>query len=328
MGKSINTFLKSKMNQDLDSRLIPNGEYRTAKNIQVSASESENAGSVENILGNVRVLDIVELTGVEDLFCIGQCVNDETSEVYLFWTNWVDTPNNKYSPDSSNFIVRYNSQTETSKVLVQGSFLNFSRQNPIHGSNVLETLLFWTDNRNQPRVINLKQAEANINYYTTEDQISVAKYSPYSCIELFEESYLSSTDGAYETTLKDVVSKNYPNGGFGNLNSNISANTTTVEVNSFVGDIVLSGAEYPTAATVGYTAFDTGQITIIPGATLSSATYDTVTAIWTFTITGGTFPELTTLSDIVLNPNPYYNSGFAGDPDFLEDKFSRFSYRF
>jgi len=328
MGKSINTFLKSKMNQDLDSRLIPNGEYRTAKNIQVSASESENAGSVENILGNIRVLDIVELTGVEDLFCIGQCVNDETSEVYLFWTNWVDTPNNKYSPDSSNFIVRYNSQTETSKVLVQGSFLNFSRQNPIHGSNVLETLLFWTDNRNQPRVINLKQAEANINYYTTEDQISVAKYSPYSCIELFEESYLSSTDGAYETTLKDVVSKNYPNGGFGNLNSNISANTTTVEVNSFVGDIVLSGAEYPTAATVGYTAFDTGQITIIPGATLSSATYDTLTAIWTFTITGGTFPELTTLSDIVLNPNPYYNSGFAGDPDFLEDKFSRFSYRF
>ena len=34
------------------------------------------------------------------------------------------------------------------------------------------------------------------------------------------------------------------------------------------------------------------------------------------------------LSDIVLNPNPYYDAGFAGDPDFLEDKFSRFSYRF
>jgi len=328
MGKSTNTFLKSKMNQDLDSRLIPSGEYRSAKNIQVSASESENVGSVENILGNASVLDIVELTGVEDLFCIGHCVNNETSDVYLFWTNWVDTPNNRYSPDASNFIVRYNSQTETSKVLVQGSFLNFSRQNPIYGSNVLETLLFWTDNRNQPRVINLKQAEANINYYTTEDQISVAKYSPYSCIELFEESYLSSTDGAYESTLKDVVSKSYPNGGFGNLNSDISGNTTTVDVNSFVGDIVLPGAEYPTAATVGYTAFDTGQITIIPGATLSSATYNSATAIWTFTIVGGAFPELTTLSDIVLNPNPYYNSGFAGDPDFLESKFSRFSYRF
>jgi len=328
MAKSINTFLKSKMNQDLDSRLIPNGEYRTAKNIQVSASETENAGSVENILGNVSVLDIVALTGVSNLFCIGHCVNHETSNVYLFWTNFFDTPNNTYSPSASNFIIRYNSQTETSKVLVQGAFLNFSRNNPIYGSNVLESLLFWTDNRNQPRVINLEQAEENINYYTTEDQISVAKYNPYNCIELFEESYLSSTDGAYESTLKDVVSKNYPNGGFGNVDSAISVGSTSVDVNSFTGDIVLASGEYPTAATIGYTSFDTGQITIIPGATLSSATYNSTTAVWTFTIAGGSFPELTTLSDIVLNPNPYYNASFAGDPDFLEDKFCRFSYRF
>ncbi len=328
MAKSVNTFLKSKMNQDLDSRIIPKGEYRTGRNIQVSASESENAGSVENILGNINVLDIEDLTGVSDSFCIGYCVSDETSSVYLFWTNWFDTPNNNYSPSADNFIIRYNSQTQTSNVLVRGAFLNFSRQNPIHGSNVLENLLFWTDNRNQPRVINLEKAEADINYYTTEDQISVSKYNPYDCIELFEESYLSSQDGAHECTLKDVVSKSYPNGGFGNLNSPIAVGATSVDVNSFTGDIVLASSEYPTAATVGYTAFDTGQITVIPGATLLSATYNEPTSIWTFTITGGSFPQLTTLSSIVLNPNPYYNAGFAGDPDFLEDKFSRFSYRF
>ena len=56
MAKSINTFLKSKMNQDLDARIMPKGEYRTAKNIQVSASETANAGSLENILGNSSVL--------------------------------------------------------------------------------------------------------------------------------------------------------------------------------------------------------------------------------------------------------------------------------
>ena len=328
MAKSTNTFLRSKMNQDLDARIIPKGEYRTGRNIQVSASESENAGSVENILGNISVLDVEKLTGVSDLHCIGYCVNNETSSVYLFWTNWFNTPNNNYSSGAANFIIRYNSQTQASNILVRGAFLNFSRQNPIHGSNVLEKLLFWTDNRNQPRVINLEQAEADIDYYTTEDQISVSKYNPYDCIELFEESYLSSQAGAHECTLKDVVSKNYPNGGFGDLNSAIAAGVTSVDVNSFTGDIVLAGGEYPTAATVGYTAFDTGQITVIPGATLLSATYDEPTSIWTFTITGGSFPQLTTLSSIVLNPNPYYNAGFAGDPDFLEDKFSRFSYRF
>ena len=214
MAKSTNTFLRSKMNQDLDARIIPKGEYRTGRNIQVSASESENAGSVENILGNISVLDVEKLTGVSDLHCIGYCVNNETSSVYLFWTNWFNTPNNNYSSGAANFIIRYNSQTQASNILVRGAFLNFSRQNPIHGSNVLEKLLFWTDNRNQPRVINLEQAEADINYYTTEDQISVSKYNPYDCIELFEESYLSSQAGAHECTLKDVVSKNYPNGGF------------------------------------------------------------------------------------------------------------------
>ena len=39
----------------------------------------------------------------------------------------------------------------------------------------------------------------------------------------------------------------------------------------------------------------------------------------------------TTLADsttLVFNPNPYYDGQFAGDEDYLEDKFVRFSYRF
>jgi hypothetical protein len=31
-----NTFLKAKMNKDLDDRLVPNGEYRDAQNLQIS----------------------------------------------------------------------------------------------------------------------------------------------------------------------------------------------------------------------------------------------------------------------------------------------------
>jgi hypothetical protein len=42
-----NTFLKSKMNKDLDARLIPNGEYRDGKNISVSSSEGSDVGALE-----------------------------------------------------------------------------------------------------------------------------------------------------------------------------------------------------------------------------------------------------------------------------------------
>ena len=45
-------FTNGKMNKDLDERLVPNGEYRHAMNIQVSTSEGSNVGTVQNILGN------------------------------------------------------------------------------------------------------------------------------------------------------------------------------------------------------------------------------------------------------------------------------------
>ena len=49
MAEVKNAFIKSKMNKDLDARLIPNGEYRDANNIQVSKSQGEDVGALENI---------------------------------------------------------------------------------------------------------------------------------------------------------------------------------------------------------------------------------------------------------------------------------------
>ena len=51
MPQIVNTFLKSKMNKDLDDRLIPNGEYRDASNLQISRSQGSSVGEFENILG-------------------------------------------------------------------------------------------------------------------------------------------------------------------------------------------------------------------------------------------------------------------------------------
>lgn len=40
------------MNKDLDERLVPNGYYRDAQNVEIVTSEGSNVGSVQNILGN------------------------------------------------------------------------------------------------------------------------------------------------------------------------------------------------------------------------------------------------------------------------------------
>ena len=51
-------FLKGRMNKDLDERLVPNGEYRDALNIEISTSEDSNTGAVQNAKGNVKVTDL------------------------------------------------------------------------------------------------------------------------------------------------------------------------------------------------------------------------------------------------------------------------------
>jgi len=263
MAEVKNAFIKSKMNKDLDARLIPQGEYRDAVNIQVSKSEGDDVGALENVLGNVSRADFEADSGVSNLTCIGYFVNEFDSNVYLFFTDYTDaysTPIPTYDPNANNFIYQCSLASNpnpttpaTIKKLVEGSFLNFSTNRPIIGVNVLENFLFFTDNRNQPRKINISLANpnnvSNPTYYNIEENISVAKYYPYKPIDVIKET---STLGEYETTMYDAFSEFIP------LNEGTPG-----------------GAPTP--------------------------------------------PNVN---------NPYYESNFPGDPQFLEDKFVRFSYRF
>ena len=83
-------FLRGKMNKDLDERLIPDGEYRDASNIQVSSTETSDAGTVQNILGNKK-LSIDNLytdpasylpfgSGAE---CLGSVKDEDNNKVYF-----------------------------------------------------------------------------------------------------------------------------------------------------------------------------------------------------------------------------------------------------
>ena len=47
-------FIKGRMNKDLDERIVPQGEYRDALNIQVSTSDDSDVGTVQNLWGNYR----------------------------------------------------------------------------------------------------------------------------------------------------------------------------------------------------------------------------------------------------------------------------------
>ena len=337
MAKVQNTFLKSKMNKDLDARIVPAGEYRDAFNIQISKSENSEVGNLENILGNASIQSFQTTTGVANLKCIGQLADEVSSVVYLFFT---DNATSDYIPTgvgSNNFIISYNVLSSVAIKLVEGAFLNFSQLNPLYGINILENLLFFTDNRNQPRVINVESANststplANPTFYTTEDQISVAKYNPYQCMELFQKSTLApSATVPYETTMKDVSSKFVPNGGQADIMETPGTITagTQININNISGQIALSTGPYTSAATIGLLNNQTNIITLQSNS-VNTFTPNDPSAGTPSTVTLNTDITFTTAtSTLIFNPNPYYDPYFSGDPDYLEDKFARFSYRF
>ena len=382
-----NTFLKSKMNKDLDSRLIPNGEYRDAQNLSISKSEGADVGSLENILGNTIISDLknkiktleadkletywsgsnIRPTEIQtnQLEIIGYYSATSIDTLFLFITDYRDSSNDRLSNfapsdkgDSTSFpqsfyykgamcyIVQFNLISNESRVLVGGNFLNFSKTHPILNVNLLEDLLFWTDNRNQPRKINIKKAaltggfngswetwsgsKTNNPYYYSEDHISVAKFAPYECFKFInssdENTLISNSEeflpphiatsanadtgrgGDYiEIAGSYILSGNNPDIVGDNSDPYDNADRLTVHIDDVYYDYLIK-----TVVTDG----------INTGITLTEA----------LNASNPDFPNLglETSNGVILisRKNPDYDQAYRGDTNLLRDKFPKFSYRF
>tara|TARA_R100001163_G_scaffold65748_1_gene64458 strand:- start:4893 stop:8621 length:3729 start_codon:yes stop_codon:yes gene_type:complete len=304
MAEVKNAFIKSKMNKDLEARLVPSGEYRNAVNAQVSRSEGANVGALENVLGNISVADFASESGCGcTLHSIGAHVSEINNKIYIFLT---DNTGAAYNKDANNFIYEYNVLNDSPVLLVQGAYLNFSTQNPIYGINVLENLLFWTDNRNQPRKINLTLAIGG-TYYTNEDHVSIAKLNPFQPLAVYQTGQNSST-----------AKVNEPAGS--------SDTTVTVDqVSGFIlpgADVLLNGV----ATSLTVSSYDSSTLVVTLSGSLTVVNNDDLKFEYNldqtlmFDVTSATLPD--------GSANPYYEANFAGDSEFLTDKFVRFAYRY
>jgi hypothetical protein len=336
MAEVKNTFIGSKMNKDLDARILPNGQYRDAFNVSISRSEDADVGALENVLGNLLITDF----GLTDcsLETIGYVIDVNNNRLFILLTNYTDSSpthltNNPYASESGpdnnveNYIVMYDARTNVGSILVGGSFLNFSTTHLVTGINIVESLLFWTDNRNQPRKINIDRAIADPyviggsnGYYTVEDHISVAKYYPFEPISLLEKPIGLN---APESTMKNVVDELLPFHGIfkvtgGNASPFINLDGTSGQMGWGLGniwgpDVVITGKDIipinPALPVEVINASEIGGIT-----TINVSNCNIVTG-WTGVIYAHYL-------------NPEYNSVWPGDSNYLKDKFIRFSYRF
>jgi hypothetical protein len=303
MAELKHTFTSGRMNKDLDERLIPNGEYIDALNVQVASSEGSDVGALENVLGNEKLSKLK----LKNAFTLGSIAYNIKNKIYWIVTSddtdgiyEYDQLNNVVSPilidtkttntlTLDGFIIDSNSESEliidnfnastlnkligntipkeigeeiliknnititasdpfirisipkntvlikdenekivfkniiydgkkygnidAQCVYISNGILNFSRNNLITGINIIDDLLFWTDNLNQPRRINIPEfkkytngvysKDTEVQYYIkdtnsnkkikqlrafTEDDISVVKKAPMYApnMELFD----------------------------------------------------------------------------------------------------------------------------------------------
>jgi hypothetical protein len=222
-------FTKGKMNKDLDERLIPKGEYREAQNIHISESEGSDVGAIENILSTDKLTTAISGLGTnssgEGYDVIGYCKDLANKRVVYFITNFssttfvddirginralnVGTRQYTFNLGHDCAIVLYDIENKNQKILAKGPWLNFSKNHLITGSAIIEDLLFWTDNLNQPRKININTAvEEGPDYYDCEENISVAKYAPYKAIMLSDDEASNSSLPTIDPQVKSEYTK-------------------------------------------------------------------------------------------------------------------------
>jgi len=177
MAKLQHTFIQGKMNKDLDERLVPNGQYRDAQNIQVSTSEGSDVGAVENILGNTKKNlrstgpDVFwqDNFGLQNPVCIGVIKDSQNEKIYWFLNS---------ADSSTDAIVEYDQTTGiVAPILVDvNGVLNFNKLNLITGVNILEGLLFFTDDISEPKVINISAFKAGSTDFVTQTNIYGAPF--------------------------------------------------------------------------------------------------------------------------------------------------------
>jgi len=288
MAEIKNTFTSGRMNKDLDERLVPNGEYRDALNVNITNSEGSDVGAIENLLGNEQVSKITST--LENSKTIGTAKWDLQEKIYWFVTSdYVDAIyeyneiQNKVTPiltdlksknnatlggvtirsnESSELVVKHYIKRELELIIgaelktfsvgdqtlikntiylkndifgidieipkntiieytagnelvfydieylgstlevldldaeyIYNTILNFNKNSFITGINIIDGILFWTDDFNQPRKIDIakfkKYTDGNDHIRTqingksfSEKDIAVAKKAPLSAPKL------------------------------------------------------------------------------------------------------------------------------------------------
>ena len=165
-------FISGRMNKSVDERLVPNGEYVDAMNVRLGSTEESEIGSVESSKGN-ELLTAINLGTYSDVQydlspnarCIG-AFEDGANET-IYWFIHDNNTGTNTSTNKADLIVSYNTNVKSVEYHVisfkndddpTNTTLNFNSSYLVSNVNKVGNFLFFTDNYNPPRKINVNSS--------------------------------------------------------------------------------------------------------------------------------------------------------------------------
>ena len=180
-------FIAGRMNKVVDERLIPDGEYIDALNVRMGSTENSEIGVIENTKGNSKLTTIKYVDGTalsSSARCIGTIADNTNETIYWFIhdSNFPVGATGKLDMIVS-FNVYNNILTYHLISINDGggvnTTLNFNSEYLITGVSIIDNLIFFTDDYNPPRVVNILKNYAdpvgNIDQFSAESILVIKK---------------------------------------------------------------------------------------------------------------------------------------------------------
>lgn len=188
MAKLTRNFVEGRMNKVVDERLLPEGEYIDAMNVRMGSTENSEVGVIENTKGNLPLTNLTYIDGTPvstNTRCIGAIEDSANEGIYWF----VHDPTFPVGATGKlDMIVSFDVSTDILTYHVisiddggnVNTTLNFNPNYLITGVDLLDNkLLFFTDDYNAPRVINITtnypNPIANIDAVSAESLLVIKK---------------------------------------------------------------------------------------------------------------------------------------------------------
>ena len=197
---AIDKIIPRFLNTDKDERLLAGDEMTDALNVVMS---SVGEGSDESVLKNIKGFTTVANSTISDIFdstktytAIGSVVDHQNEDIYWF----------VHGTSNDHLVFKHDVSADSITVIYRGSWLNFGSTSYVKADVITlsiaeettpQTILYFTDNRNEPRKINVTRATGTTYYNDLTDGERDNAFSSMRAAQNKAPTFVFTTDTSY-----------------------------------------------------------------------------------------------------------------------------------